>query len=582
MASTREDTLTAIYSRGDRLRATRRRRRMGLLGFGAVACIVAGIVLWPRGNHHPQSVATTPATTVPAASANALATGQWTVMPDPPVGWDPYGTQGAWDGSELIVWGPVADRTLAAAAFDPVSHAWRKVPEPPLAPRVNASVVWTGTEIVVWGGIGYQSRELFNDGAAYDPAHNSWRALAASPLSARSGATIVWTGDEVIVLGGMTLDGTLVDGARYDPTADRWHGVRGLPGGAHDVDTFSAAWTGDRVVVADSYSTGTKVDASTTRFDDGIAYYSYDPTTDNWSLLASTGSPRGVEELIWTGSTVLSPPAQIWCGHHSCPGASTAGAQLDLSSNAWRPISTGPIDDGVGFNVWTGAALLRVAESLVGGGPHAMNPGDTAAWDASSDTWTRLVRAPITIVSTAVAAWTGHDAVLWGTAYDDSARASRSAGLLFTPYTKPPIVPTTPEEVAAQLDGVHGVDPILVPTAVPADWHADVSTRDGGYKVTYSGPQDERVRLAVSIPNPPPPTDTGTQEYGFRGDPQGLYQQQDATDPVTDRWLTWNEPGHWTGSSKAGVPYYLYATGVTDSVFRQIANSLTNVSDVPH
>lgn len=572
MGSTREETLAAIYTRGDRLRSTRRRRWVGLLGAGAVACVVAGVLLWPRPGHRAQSVATTPATTPRAASARELATGEWSAMPDPPFAWLDA-TQGAWDGHELVVWGPLADHTMAAAAYDPGSRAWRELPAPPLSPRTNASVVWTGTEIVAWGGVGFRSPELFADGAAYDPARSSWRPLAPSPLSARYGATIVWAGNEVIILGGSTRDGTLANSARYNPAVDEWHSVAALPGGAHDLDQLTGVWAGDRMVVADSYETATHVDANTTSFQDGIAFYSYDQTTDAWSTLASSGI-RGVDQLIWTGSAVLATPARAFCGLHSCPSfPAPPGSLLDLRTNAWRPIAAGPVDDG-GVNVWTGAALLRVASNA-------------AAWDSATDTWARVQSPAIGFVPSAITAWTGDAALLWETTYVGGGN-DRSTGLQLTVSPSSPTPSTaasTPTDVAAQLQSVQGVDPVLVPTAVPADWHAEVAVREAGYDVTYTGPNGERVLLSVSIPNPPPPTDTGTQELGFRNDPQGLYQQQDANDPVTDRYLLWNEPGQWVGDgpgapARASVPYYVFATGVTDSVFRQIVDSLTPLRDV--
>jgi hypothetical protein len=139
----------------------------------------------------------------------------------------------------------------------------------------------------------------------------------------------------------------------------------------------------------------------------------------------------------------------------------------------------------------------------------------------------------------------------------------------------------TPETIAARLQSVTGATPLLVPTAVPDGWSAEVSTSTDGFGIHYTGPSFEDVRLSISIPNPRPPQETGTQEFGFRSDPRALYQQQDASDPLTQRFLIWNEPGDWARSATAGgagtvgVPYFLSATRVTEAVFWQIADTLT-------
>ena len=108
-----------------------------------------------------------------------------------------------------------------------------------------------------------------------------------------------------------------------------------------------------------------------------------------------------------------------------------------------------------------------------------------------------------------------------------------------------------------------------------------MSTGSDAFEIHFTGPSYEDVRLSISVPNPPPPEATGTQEFGFRGDPRALYQQQDATDPLTQRYLIWNEPGRWAGNATpggagtVGVPYFLSATRVNEAVFWQIADTLT-------
>src|SRR5262249_41091819 len=152
----------------------------------------------------------------------------------------------------------------------------------------------------------------------------------------------------------------------------------------------------------------------------------YDPQHDKWTPLATTGAPDAVDTLFWTGSKVLSTPTGRWCGHFRCPPPPTEpGHQLDLDTNAWRPIAPGPLDQN-GADVWTGAALVGV------GGAAA------AAWDAAGDRWVALPAPPQTFVAFD-AFWTGHEIVNWGEFVDSPgpAQTIRLGGLVFVPARLP-------------------------------------------------------------------------------------------------------------------------------------------------
>ena len=144
----------------------------------------------------------------------------------------------------------------------------------------------------------------------------------------------------------------------------------------------------------------------------------------------------------------------------------------------------------------------------------------------------------------------------------------------------------TPGQVAGALRAVTGVNPVLLPSAIPASWTAEVRAIADYFDVVYAGPQHQHVELSVSIPNPPPPSSATTQRtMVFRGDRSAFYQAQVQVDPNSDRYLLWNEPGQWAGdpqianSARAqSAPYYLTSTGVSDGDFWAIANSLQPIS----
>lgn len=76
-------------------------------------------------------------------------------------------------GSEILVSEPI--RTSPIFALDSASGQWRILPDPPVSP-VPAPHVWTGTELVFT-----RLFELTPPGLAYNPATNTWRTIFNMP-----------------------------------------------------------------------------------------------------------------------------------------------------------------------------------------------------------------------------------------------------------------------------------------------------------------------------------------------------------------------------------------------------------------
>jgi hypothetical protein len=139
--------------------------------------------------------------------------------------------------------------------------------------------------------------------------------------------------------------------------------------------------------------------------------------------------------------------------------------------------------------------------------------------------------------------------------------------------------PTTVAAAAAVIRAtVTGAHPLLLPTAIPANWSAVVSNLSSSFfTVAYTSPDGAKeVDLAIEVPNPPPPGPNSSQSNpSFHGDPHSLYQVGDTTQPTSPRFLIWNEPGTWSEpNGLPGVPYMLSTRGLTDAEFWAIANSL--------
>jgi len=126
--------------------------------------------------------------------------------------------------------------------------------------------------------------------------------------------------------------------------------------------------------------------------------------------------------------------------------------------------------------------------------------------------------------------------------------------------------------------------PVLLPetATLPAGVKADVVARPDSFSITYSDERGVRIFLGLVAANPGPPTDRGAQRtLTFRGDPKALAQIDDASLPLSHRFVIWREPATKVAPSSgdydvgAGVlPYFLASDGIDDAAFWRLANSL--------
>jgi hypothetical protein len=122
------------------------------------------------------------------------ATDRWEELPPAPIT-GRVGATAVWTGREVLFWGGAAghEKFFAdGAAYDPAGRTWRVLPPAPIGARSAHEAVWTGREMFVWGGIGrccpIDSEIHDPAAAAYDPATNRWRRLPDVPGP--------WSGDD--------------------------------------------------------------------------------------------------------------------------------------------------------------------------------------------------------------------------------------------------------------------------------------------------------------------------------------------------------------------------------------------------
>jgi hypothetical protein len=420
-------------------RASRRPRSVLAAGAAAVvilALALGQLVIGMRHNPAPPDVMSPlpspgvlslPGPTGPAVPVSTLHGYRWSALPAAPI---PARQQAmsAWTGQVLIVWGgKISDDPPRndGAMYDPATRTWAVLPAAPLSGRVGALSGWVAGRFVVWGGYDANGGRI-DDGASFDVSTGAWTKLPPAPISAYVWARLAVAHDEAVLLSVAQAGQHSVRADAYDPVANVW---RSLPGLAvptdHDLDhTTGALGVGDAVFLWYHWFHITQLSPDSDSGVSGVDTYALDLATRTWSAVPlEPDSGRAAVQPIWTGQQIVLPDEDVYCGPCSHPAPfNDPGVAIDPRTGARTPIRGGPLSIGnVGF-YWTGAALLGLNFSTQSSD---LNPGDTAAWNPATDTWTRLARAPLTgDVSGAAIAWTGDRLLVWGTT---------SAGLQFAP-----------------------------------------------------------------------------------------------------------------------------------------------------
>jgi hypothetical protein len=217
--------------------------------------------------------------------------------------------------------------------------------------------------MIGWGG--GCCGDAWADGAAYDPATNSWRTLASSPLAGRQTPTGAWTGRELVVFGGADVDGKPLRGAAaYDPAADSWRRIAALP--APRLGS-TAVWDGSEVLAVGGVA-APRGGRSPALAPVGFAYK---PSTNRWRRLPPMDSGRDDSAAVWSGKLLL-----VWGGQTARPGL--------------RPVSCAEVP----------TPCVTAARGL--------------AYEARTNTWSELPRAPLGGRLAPTAVWTGSAMIVWG------------------------------------------------------------------------------------------------------------------------------------------------------------------------
>lgn len=345
-----------------------------------------------------------PVAAVTVAGAGPPA-GAWTRLPTAPIVADFGSARSIWTGREAVFYGrdtltardaqrapyAIGSRGVAAA-FDPASKRWRRLPDAPKTGNYcHSSAVWTGARMLVWDcGL-----------LALDPASGHWRRLSQPPAG---GGVVAWTGRELIGWGGGCCGDASADGAAYRPAANRWHRLARSPlaGSQQPI----GAWTGHELVIL----VGDR-DPNGKRWPSRLARAAaYDPTRDTWRRISPLPEPRDGASAVWDGHELLVVGGRA-------PGAAGSsrpariGFAYDPVTNRWRSLPAMPSGRIGATTVWTGSQLLVYG----GQASEAGKPVRSGfAYDPRANRWWTLPAAPLPLRLEPTAVWAGDEMVVWG------------------------------------------------------------------------------------------------------------------------------------------------------------------------
>ncbi len=259
----------------------------------------------------------------------------WRHLPEPPAGAGGPSVV-VWTGTQMIGWGGgCCDMELAEGAeYTLATNSWRMLPPSPLLGR-HATGVWTGSEMVIAGGRGYDRPPTqhtpnlvhFADAAAYDPATRTWRKLPPMPVPRGGGYytltySAVWDGTEMLVIGGTRAPSVeaepLARGVAYDPATNAW---RWLAPMEFPRTGFVSGWAGDQLVVWGGLGANGTIPPNGE---------TYDPSTNAWTALPRAPLRARVEAVgVWSGTQML-----IWGGADARDAAKTTSRSTPLFDGA--------------------------------------------------------------------------------------------------------------------------------------------------------------------------------------------------------------------------------------------------------
>jgi hypothetical protein len=315
------------------------------------------------------------------------AANSWSMLPAGPLS-ARSGMAEVWTGHDMFVWGGYDHNTPGSfhaaadgALYSPATHLWRQLPPSPLSPRVQATALWTGSEVIVIGGepaVTTAQHTTYTDAAAYNPTTNTWRRLPTPPtthhfpvasVSAMAAGRSIYAWLTWVHIthqsdaGGGGRSGSAhagVDLDRYDTSTGRWiqvHAKGDLPTGVN-----SPVWTGSEILMPSAQLCPPSF-LCPVAF--GTRGWRFNPGRNTWTAIAAGPGDALHSQAAWTGRALLVfNNDSSASGDHPTPVDPGDIEVWAPNTNQWTALPRAPYsgDPTTTSAVWTGDRLLMWGE----------------------------------------------------------------------------------------------------------------------------------------------------------------------------------------------------------------------------
>ena len=249
------------------------------------------------------------------------------------------------------------------------------------------------------------------------------------------GGAAVWTGTEMIVWNGGNIsapnpDSVVIKGGRYNPVTDTWAAISST-GEPRFSYSHTAVWAGTEMIV---FGEGNNEVTNSIEFMGGR----YNPVTDTWTTISSTGAPTFSpysNTAVWTGTEMIV----FGEGNNSITNnREFTGGRYNPVTNTWTTISSTEaptIGPDSGFTaVWTGT------EMIVFGGGESNGSGYNGIvglrYNPVTNTWATMSSTDSpTLRDNLSAVWTGTEMVVLGNSNSNTSPVYKIGGSRYNPVT---------------------------------------------------------------------------------------------------------------------------------------------------
>lgn len=197
---------------------------------------------------------------------------------------------------------------------------------------------------------------------------------------------------------------------------------------------------------------------------------------------------------------------------------------------------------------------------------------------------TRLTPALAVLAAVALAGCAGAGttpAARSATAAPRTSSAVPAASPAARPTTAPRPTPVDGDPAAIVRQSIPADWLRLLPAWVPAGMAPRTTVSGDGYVVVWADDlHTKEVSFTDILANPSLPTGSGISTTRLVRGVRATYFIYDRTAPTSQRYLMWDEPGTWPTAAYGGRTneFYLEASGLTESEFLQVADSVRALS----